>query len=249
MASARYTLNIKPEDLQQEAAPELTAAEKRANWLHYNKWLLIGLTALAIFVGIFIHDISTNVEADYSIAIVTASSLDDEALTSLEEALTPFFDDANGDGQVAIDVVHYMKNYDDPSLTKDLDANVTMAGDMQLMADLSTAVSQIFITDSFTGMQDATNAFVFWDDPYHVLEESELGDYARMGYKWGDSPLLSSLELHGVCHAPGRPNIDPQQLLADMVIGMCRVAPDAKKDVFHRFYTVSQFLTQAAPTE
>ena len=52
MASARYTLNITPEDLKPEEEPVLTPQEKRSNWLHYHKWWLIGAACLLILMGV-----------------------------------------------------------------------------------------------------------------------------------------------------------------------------------------------------
>lgn len=42
MASPRYTLNIKPEDLQPEQPKhEMTGKEKRENFWFYHKWHVI----------------------------------------------------------------------------------------------------------------------------------------------------------------------------------------------------------------
>lgn len=47
MASPRYTLNIKPEDLQPEQPKhEMTGKEKRENFWFYHKWhVIVGIVA------------------------------------------------------------------------------------------------------------------------------------------------------------------------------------------------------------
>lgn len=55
MASPRYTLNIKPEDLQPEQPKhEMTGKEKRENFWFYHKWhVIVGIVACAD--GLFVR--------------------------------------------------------------------------------------------------------------------------------------------------------------------------------------------------
>ena len=49
MASPRYTLNIKPEDLQPEQPKhEMTGKEKRENFWFYHKWHAVSYTHLTL---------------------------------------------------------------------------------------------------------------------------------------------------------------------------------------------------------
>ena len=59
MASPRYTLNIKPEDLQPEQPKhEMTGKEKRENFWFYHKWhVIVGIVAAVLLTaggGVFL---------------------------------------------------------------------------------------------------------------------------------------------------------------------------------------------------
>ena len=49
MASARYTLNIDPEDLKPDEPIEYTKKQKAANWWHYN-WKIVAVIAVVVAV-------------------------------------------------------------------------------------------------------------------------------------------------------------------------------------------------------
>ena len=132
MASARYTLNITPEDLKPEEEPVLTPQEKRSNWLHYHKWWLIGAACLLILIVWVIHDVNTKVDPDYTIAVVTVNPLPDEALASLGTALEPYLEDMNGDGQTVVNVVHYSLDYNDAERNNQQDGQLKMASEIQM---------------------------------------------------------------------------------------------------------------------
>ena len=55
MASARYTLNIDPEDLKPDEPIEYTKKQKMANWWHYN-WKIVAV--IVVLVAIAGHYIS-----------------------------------------------------------------------------------------------------------------------------------------------------------------------------------------------
>lgn len=76
MASPRYTLNIKPEDLQPEQPKhEMTGKEKRENFWFYHKWhVIVGIVA-ALMVFSFVWEIATQVHPDYTIGILTTTGV------------------------------------------------------------------------------------------------------------------------------------------------------------------------------
>ena len=49
MASARYTLNIDPEDLKPDEPIEYTKKQKAANWWHYN-WKIVAVIAVVVAI-------------------------------------------------------------------------------------------------------------------------------------------------------------------------------------------------------
>ena len=108
MASPRYTLNIKPEDLQPEQPKhEMTGKEKRENFWFYHKWhVIVGIVA-ALMVFSFVWEIATQVHPDYTIGILTTTGVPMGTGEALAEQLKPYFDDRNGDGEVVVSVMEY----------------------------------------------------------------------------------------------------------------------------------------------
>lgn len=230
MASARYTLNIKKEDLQPEEEVVLTEKEKRANWLHYHKWMLIGLAALAVGVGLFIYDLVTRVVPDYTVAIVTISPVPEEMRTSLATALEAYLPDVNGDGRSVVDVQHYSMDYGDSALHNSQDPQLRMAAELRMTTDITAGTSSIFITDNFAAMQDATELFALLDSPYEDPTGEDLHAYDRLSLNWEDSELLTSLPLEGTVLSVKSGDIEEaQDFFAQCKIAL-RVAYDLNDD-------------------
>ena len=137
MASPRYTLNIKPEDLQPEQPKhEMTGKEKRENFWFYHKWhVIVGIVA-ALMVFSFVWEIATQVHPDYTIGILTTTGVPMGTGEALAEQLKPYFDDRNGDGEVVVSVMEYTIGKDADSIA---DPNVQMANITKLSGDIDGA--------------------------------------------------------------------------------------------------------------
>ncbi|GEM_PF-331275 len=250
MASARYTLNIDPEELKPEEEVKLTPQEARKNWLHYHKWQIVIVSCLVVLAGWLIHDIIFHEEADQQIAIITAYTLPDETITALEEGLSPYFHDVNGDGKVILNICQYTKNYDDPEVMEQVDAQMQMAAELQITTDLSTSSSLIFITDSFDGLQDYAQLFAFLDDPYGYPQDSEKQEYDKMAFRWGDSALLAGLELPVVAtNSETGEALDGQYFLADFSVAMRTLYDAQDEELVARFADCAEFMKLAQKTK
>ena len=82
--------------LPRPAAPDkpLTAQEQkkrsRANWWYYN-WGIVAVAAMVIVgVAYVAHGLLTTVDPDYTVAVVTAEALPDEAVQRLQTALADY---------------------------------------------------------------------------------------------------------------------------------------------------------------
>ena len=107
MASARYTLNIKPEDLKPDEPRQLTRKEKLANWWYYHRLHAgIGAAVLAILIWLA-ADMLNRTLPDYQIALVTEQYIPETVVTELGDALSAFGLDLNGDGQALVQVSGY----------------------------------------------------------------------------------------------------------------------------------------------
>ena len=87
MASYRYERDIKPEDLIQETPPPLTPAQQRANWWHYHWYYVVLIAAALLAVGYFVWNRVTEVQPDYTVAVVSRTDPDTAFLSQLETQL------------------------------------------------------------------------------------------------------------------------------------------------------------------
>lgn len=198
MASARYTRFITPEEPQEHH--EMTPKEKRANFWYYYKWhFLIGAVAL-LLVGMFIFELVSRVDPDYTFGLISSQSVPDTLLTTLDEQLATLVDDRNGDGKVVVSVQQY--TLATGSEGEAMDAYTQMAGVTRLASDAQLGSSMLYLTDNVQGFQESQGLFAYNDDT--VPAEGEAVDYTRMGLKWMDSPVLSALPLGEVTDYNGQ---------------------------------------------
>lgn len=211
MASPRYTLNIKPEDLQPDAPPpEMTAKEKRENFWFYHKWhVIVGIVAAAL-IGSFIWEIVSQVHPDYTVSLLSTSALPTGIGEAMGEQLATLLDDRNGDGQVKVTVMEYCIGKGDAAME---DPNTRMANMTKLMGDVDAGDSMLFLTDDLAYFEEQFRLFAYDDGTSPA--DGETPDYTRMGVRWGDCPALAALEL-GESEGFGEyPGIDYQDFLQD----------------------------------
>ena len=189
------------------AAPDkpLTAQEQkkrsRANWWYYN-WGIVAVAAM-VFVGVayVAHGLLTTVDPDYTVAVVTAEALPDEAVQHLQTALADYAEDANGDGAVVVQVNNYTWSVD-AALTEQ---NQQMAGATQMNTDLSSGESNIWILEDPEGFEQA----------YGALREKLGENWKTQLILWSQQPTLSNLDLGSYnTAADGSQTVDVQSRFA-----------------------------------
>ncbi len=227
MPSARYQVLIKPEDIQPDAPPpELTPQQKRENFWFYHKWhLVLGLAVCAILFSL-VWEIVTQVKPDYTIGLIGTRGLPAGIGELLSEQLTPYFDDRNGDGKVTVNVMEYAIAVGDA--VDSADPNAQIAGFTRLVGDLETGDSMLFITDDVQYFEEQYLLFAYNDGS--VPEEGVQPDYTRMGVRWGDCPVLTSLTLSGPAALGSDSDIDFQPFLQDFQLVQRYVAGTALED-------------------
>ena len=158
MASARYTLNIKPEDLKPDEEKPLTPKEKRANFWYYNKWKIAAGLLLVVVVGIFIADVVGKVEPDLNIAVVCQKGIPDAVTNRLGDALVEagLVPDLNGDGRQMVTVNQYNLNFDEG---EQVDYATQMASSVKMVTDLQVAQSVVFLMDNPALMDEYYDCF------------------------------------------------------------------------------------------
>ena len=156
---------------------------------------------LVISVVYVAHGLLTTVDPDYTVAVVTAESLPDEAVQSLQAALEIYADDANGDGTVIVQVNNYTWSAN-ASLT---DMNGQMAGATQMNTDLANGESKIWILEDPDGFEQA----------YGALSEKLGENWQAQLIPWSQQPTLAKLDLCGYdTAADGSQTVDIQSRFA-----------------------------------
>lgn len=217
MASARYTLNIKPEDLKPDAPRQLTKKEKAANWWHYHRVHLAAAALGLVMVGWLAADLLNKENPDYQIGLITQQAIPQQVLTELGDALSPLGQDLNGDGSVLVRVAGYQVDlgaFDpdaplvaeaDPSsagansASADSqaqfggvqDAYARMAGVTVLSSDLADGTSLVFLTDCPEQVQQAMGILAREDGS--LAPEDDLSAVAL--YPFDACPALAQLPL------------------------------------------------------
>ncbi len=203
----RQAYGVQVRTIPRPAAPEksLTAQEQkkrsRANWWYYN-WGIVAVAAMVVVgVAYVAHGLLTTVDPDYTVAVVTAEALPDEAVQRLQTALADYAEDANGDGAVVVQVNNYTWSAD-AALTEQ---NQQMAGATQMNTDLSSGESKIWILDDPEGFEQA----------YGALSEKLGTDWQTKLIPWSSQPALSGLELGSYnTAADGSQTVDVQSRFA-----------------------------------
>ena len=120
-----------------EPPREYTKAEKAANWWHYH-WVAVVIGVAAVFFGGWIiKDTVFQTRPDVQIAYVGTHELPVDTVNALQDALTPYCTDLNGDGKISYamfkgDEANVEAIYRTQYGVEDADAVLTGAGKPQL---------------------------------------------------------------------------------------------------------------------
>lgn len=190
MPSYRYLKDIKPEDLQQNAPPQLDPKEKRKNWWHY-QWKIVLVCAIGVLlVGLFIADIVRTEEADVTIGIITPSYMPDDLLTVMEEQFELYADDWNKDKKVKVSVELFnISTSEEQGAAQD--PNIQMASVVRMSSALSTGECFIMITDDRYADEYQDSFNIFYDDEDGQVKE-DINDYS-VALK--DIPAFNDMDL------------------------------------------------------
>ncbi len=177
-----------------EPPREYTKTEKAANWWHYH-WGIVVIVVLCAFFGIWIiKDTVFQTRPDVQIAYVGTHDLPADTVTALQDALTPFCEDTNGDGKVVVQVDTYNVDFDADNVNTD--AYNQMAGVTRLSAELSSGgKTHIFLLEDPAAFESSTGALQYLDGTVPDDPDTANPDWTEMVYRWTDCPVLAGLEL------------------------------------------------------
>lgn len=168
--------------------------EKAANWWHYH-WMAVVVAVLVVVFGVWIiKDTVFQTRPDVQVAYVGTSDLPTDTVTALQDALTPFCSDLNGDGKVVVQVDSYTVDFD--AANESTDAYYQMAGVTRLSAELSSGgKTYIFLLEDPEGFEAQTGALQYLDGTVPDDPETTDADWREMVYRWTDCPVLTGLDL------------------------------------------------------
>ena len=152
MASYSYERDITPEDLIQETPPPLTPAQQRANWWHYHWYYVVLIAAALLAVGYFVWSRVTEVQPDYTVAVVSRTDPDTAFLSQLETQLEGLAEDVNGDGKVKVTVKGIWLALDFETQDAALQQLMQSSED-KLNSDFYLCESTLFIIDDPAAME------------------------------------------------------------------------------------------------
>ena len=177
-----------------EPPREYTKAEKAANWWHYH-WVAVVIGVAAVFFGGWIiKDTVFQTRPDVQIAYVGTHELPVDTVNALQDALTPFCQDENGDGKVVVQVATYNVDFD--AENESTDAYYQMAGVTRLSAELASGgKTYIFLLEDPEGFEKSTGVLQYLDGTVDDDPETADPDWREMVYRWTDCPVLTGLEL------------------------------------------------------
>jgi hypothetical protein len=189
MASARYTRNINPEELQNttQSTQPMSRQKKWENFWFYYKWHVLGGVLAVVLVCMFVKDVFFQTKADYTIGVLTRTELPYGVAEQLQQGFETLLDDANGDGTVSVLVSEYVIAGENA-----VDAQTQMAAVTRLMGDMESGQVMLFLTDDPAYFEDLYGIFAYNDGT--TPTEGEAVDWARMGVSWADCPALSAVD-------------------------------------------------------
>ena len=177
-----------------EPPREYTKKEKAANWWHYHRMAVVVAVLVVVFGVWIIKDTVFQTRPDVQVAYVGTSDLPTDTVTALQDALTPFCSDLNGDGKVVVQVDSYTVDFD--AANESTDAYYQMAGVTRLSAELSSGgKTYIFLLEDPEGFETQTGALQYLDGTVPDDPETTDADWREMVYRWTDCPVLAGLDL------------------------------------------------------
>ena len=209
----RAAYGVEVHSIPRPAAPEppRTAQEEkrrsRANWWYYH-WGIVAVAAVVVVSVVYVaHGLLTTVDPDYTVAVVSAEALPDEAVHQLETQLARYAVDQNGDGAVIVQVNNYTWSAN-AALT---DMNGQMAGATQMNTDLANHESALWILEDPSGFEQA----------YGALSENLGADWQARLIPWSSQKALAGLDLGRYnTTADGTESQDVQALLASYQVAV-----------------------------
>ena len=209
--------SVEQYDQTPEPPKEYTKKEKAQNWWHYHKFIVLGVVLGIIAVVWIVKDTVFQTRPDVQVGYIGRHDLPIDTVNALQDALTPYCTDLNGDGKVVVQVNSYTVDFDSENASAD--AYTQMAGVTRLSADLGeSGTLYVMLIEDPAGFQGSTGALAYLDG---TPPADDADDWQNMVYRWTDCPVLTGLDLGDyTSDAVQSESGSSQELLSQYYIGI-----------------------------
>lgn len=163
--------------------------KKIDNFWYYYKIHVLVVVFILFFAGVFIKDIVTKVEYDYSVAFVTEEMMTDEEISSIQSVFEKEAEDLNGDGEIHVEVQNYTIPQGDSA-----NPQLVAAGQTKLTVDIQDGTSMIFFLSPGC-YESYKDSGVLPADESEYIKFSDCTGYEEAGSPKELGDLMGALRL------------------------------------------------------
>lgn len=163
--------------------------KKIDNFWYYYKIHVLVVVFILFVAGVFIKDIVTKVDYDYSVAFVTEEMMTDEEISSIQSVLEKEAEDLNGDGEIHVEVQNYTIPQGDSA-----DPQLVAAGQTKLTVDIQDGTSMIFFLSPGC-YESYKDSGVLPADESEYIKFSDCTGYEESGSPKELGDLMGALRL------------------------------------------------------
>ena len=163
--------------------------KKIDNFWYYYKIHVLVVVFILFVAGVFIKDIVTKVDYDYSVAFVTEEMMTEEEISSIQSVFEREAEDLNGDGEIHVEVQNYTIPQGDSA-----DPQLVAAGQTKLTVDIQDGTSMIFFLSPGC-YESYKDSGVLPADESEYIKFSDCTGYEEAGSPKELGDLMGALRL------------------------------------------------------
>ena len=163
--------------------------KKIDNFWYYYKIHVLVVVFILFVASVFIKDIVTKVDYDYSVAFVTEEMMTNEEISSIQSVFDGEAEDLNGDGEIHVEVQNYTIPQGDSA-----DPQLVAAGQTKLTVDIQEGTSMIFFLSPGC-YESYKDSGVLPADESEYIKFSDCTGYEEAGSPKELGDLMGALRL------------------------------------------------------
>ena len=163
--------------------------KKIDNFWYYYKIHVLVVVFILFVAGVFIKDIVTKVDYDYSVAFVTEEMMTNEEISSIQSVFEREAEDLNGDGEIHVEVQNYTIPQGDSAYPQ-----LVAAGQTKLTVDIQDGTSMIFFLSPGC-YESYKDSGVLPADESEYIKFSDCTGYEEAGSPKELGDLMGALRL------------------------------------------------------